>query len=70
MKLLFIEQGKVLGDVRLVDGQLVGRAALKSIIMHRMQRNNCGVVEALKSLHGWSNGYLTTRLDDTIVEDQ
>jgi hypothetical protein len=62
MKLAFVEGGEVIDIVELVNGELKGKSATTGIIRNRMQRNSMSVEEAMRSMHGWSNGYLTTRL--------
>lgn len=62
VRLAFYDQGVQLGTVEWVDGMLLGKAALTTIVVHHMERGRCSVPQAMESLDGWSNGYLVTRI--------
>lgn len=62
LELVFTESGEVLGAIKVIDGQLIGPESLKGVVRNRMQRNGVDAEAAVVSLHGWSNGYLSSRL--------
>ncbi len=55
-------EGQTLGDVQLVDGELVGKAPLVEVVRSTMRRTGTDAGAALQALDGWSNGYLRARL--------
>lgn len=62
MRLAFIEQGRQIGEVRLVNGELAGSPIWVPMVQARMERWNVDAEEALRRLDGWSNGYLAVEL--------
>jgi hypothetical protein len=62
VRLVFIEGGRQIGDVRLENGELVGALPSVQIVESAMRRYRVDAEEALRRLDGWSNGYLTTKL--------
>lgn len=66
LTLLFEEHGKEIGVVFYDSEGFAGNTACISVVRNRMKRNEVDAVEAMKSMDGWSNGYLKTRLAEPL----
>lgn len=62
MRLVFTEQGRRVGEVRVLNGALIGSPVWTRMVETTMRRDRVTARQAAESLDGWSNGYLTVTL--------